>query len=109
MKQTFEDMKIQTPYKESEEYLDSLIQRATDKAISAKKENQSSHAKYYAAAAAVIAVMTSAAVLWTTHSSPENIIAMSQDVSPVDEFLDNLSDDDVQMIALYEVEDIPDY
>ena len=125
MKSEFDNMKGM-PYRESDEYLDKLVARCTEEAIQrgTKPTQRKSGSllrglgstrwpawRMMAAAAAVVMVAVlffAGKKVWVAH---ENTLAVAQvqEESPLDEFLNSLSDEDVQLLAYYEVEDIPEY
>ena len=115
------------PYRESQEYLDELIERTTEQAIleerGKRKEERgySAHrSKLYAAAAAIVALLVFAGItLWAPSQQPvvaelltDTIATSTTEIEgegPIDEFLDGISDDDAQLLAYYEIEDEVEY
>lgn len=108
----FENMGKRMPYTENPEYVSQLIERTTEEAI-----RQTDHLRQqvtirplirYAAAAAIAALMVFSAIsLWNRTESQQ--IAKTESVSPIDDFLASLSDEDVQLLAYYDIEDAIDY
>lgn len=110
-------MTTRMPYKETEEYVNNLVSRATEQAIR-QQHGQPSRAKIsplrsILAAAAVLALLLTAGGLTYYHTipSPEEMVAekTEQQLSPVDQFLTELSDEEAQLLAYYEIEEIPEY
>ncbi len=121
----FEEIQKRMPYAESEDYLDNLVTSATEKAI---RQGQTSKAKvrplYSALAAAAAALLLVTIGVTQFRSSDEQIAIAEQesltllaenttesaeDRGPIDDFLYSLSDEEVQMLAYYEMVDIPEY
>ncbi len=127
----FEDIQKRMPYNESEDYLDQLVERATDKAI---REGRKSYFQKIltpnvrplyagvAAAATVLLLVTIGITQVRTQDEQlaiteqesvslmaDNKTTSAEDAGPIDEFLNGLSDEEVQMLAYYELEDIPEY
>ncbi|MBO4380152.1 MAG: hypothetical protein J5784_04035 [Muribaculaceae bacterium] len=97
------------PYTESDDYLDNLISSATENAIE-KNRSKGTIAKWTIAslAAASVAVLVVVGVKLFNDQPAQPVVA-HENVSPIDEFLDGLNDDDAQLLAYYEVEDVPEY
>lgn len=120
---TIDNMGKKMPYKESQEYLDTLIARTTEKAISEgrdeRREARVRPLMRYAAAAAIAVLLVFAGItLWSPAS--EGVVAelktdtlptmaVTEGTGPIDEFLNEISDDDAQLLAYYEIEDEPEY
>ena len=106
----FEHTSKKMPYVESEDYLDEMIANATEKAIESRKGKQGI-SPFRKAAYVAIAVAASMllVVAWTwLKPQPEPLVAELGD-SPVEKFLDGLTDEEVQMLDYYEIENIPEY
>lgn len=104
-----EEVGKKLPYVESEDYLDSLIKSTTENAVAQRKPKVIAHRWRIAiATAASLALLVTAGVAIMKHHTAtvanENITE-----SPVDEFLNGLSDDDVQLLSYYDIEEIPEY
>lgn len=97
------------PYAENDDYLDNLISSATEKAIE-KNRSKGTVAKWTIAslAAASIALLVVVGVKMFNNPPTKPVVA-HENASPIDEFLDGLSDDDAQLLAYYEIEDVPEY
>ncbi len=127
----FDDIEKRMPYDEKDEYIDQLVERATEKAI---KEGEKSFLQRVlepkvrplyagvAAAAVVLLLFTVGITQLRTHEDQVAILQQESEVlmadsstesadvaGPIDEFLNGLSDEEIQMLAYYEMEDIPEY
>ncbi len=121
----FEDIQKRMPYTESEDYLDQLVQKATEKAILQRKQPVAKMRSIYtfvASAAAVLLLLTIGITQFRSHDDQmatiqqetsslmaDNGSVSMEDAGPIDEFLNSLSDEEAQMLAYYEMEDIPEY
>ena len=106
----FEHIGKQMPYAESEDYLDEMIANATEKAIGSQVDRQ--HPKYLriaSFASIAVAAFLLLVVGWTWFKPQPETFVTEQMESPVDEFLNDLTDEEVQLLAYYEIEDIPEY
>ncbi len=124
MKQ-FEDIQKKMPYAESEDYLDRLVQKATEEAIRKGKQPATKMRSIYtvvATAAAVLLLFTVGITQFRSHDDQiatiqqetstliaDNSSVSTEEPGPIDEFLNNLSDEEAQLLAYYEMEDIPEY
>jgi hypothetical protein len=117
MKQ-FEDIKKQMPYAESEDYLEKLIASSTENAIARAKQPKAKvvSMRVIASIAASIAFLVTVGLLYM--KVPERQIALVQqteeqliaaDNGPIDDFLNTLSDDEAQLLAYYDIDEIPEY
>ncbi len=115
----FENIQKRMPYRESDDYVKQLIDHATDQAINKAAEARQPRAKtrsmrWMAAAAAVAAVMALAGIAYNSQPTAydsDTLTAMADyndDRGPIDDFLDNLSDEEAQLLAYYEIEEIPE-
>ena len=108
MKQ-FEEIGKSLPYTESEQYLDQLISRSAERAI----KQAPSHTivlrrlLYSVAAAAIILLAIVGVTQFSTKDTPQ--VAQTEQESPIDQFLDGITDEEAQMLAYYDIEDIPEY
>ena len=106
----FEHIGKQMPYAESEDYLDEMIANATEKAIGSQVNQQRPNYLRIASFAAIaVAASLLLVVGWTWLKPQPETFVTEQMESPVDEFLDGLTDEEVQLLAYYEIEDIPEY
>lgn len=102
------DKHIEMPYHEAKGYVNRLVTSATEEAIHHQNQNRGVHSlRMIAAAAAVALLLVGGAVTYYYNNTPASptLVAQSQP-SPVDEFLSSLSDEDVQMLTYYELEEI---
>ena len=134
-----QDTKYQNaPYKENDEYVDTLVRKATENAITKGKERKGKKriiltlTSIGAAAACLIAVINTGRIMenriGTKDNAGKNIAKASvtnkqakvvnkksdtqtkqAELSPLDEFMANTSLEEKTMIAYYEVDEIPEY
>ena len=98
------------PYAESEDYLKGLISQATEQAILQGARGKTRVIRMWlAAAAAALVLIAGLTITYFHQSSAEELVAEQTAKGPIDQFLDNLTDDEAQQLAYYEIEDIPDY
>lgn len=102
---------IKMPYAESEQYLNQLIERATESAIRQQPKAQVRNLRSVLAAAAAIALLIAGAgITYHLHSTSAEPLMAQQTASPLDSFLDSLSDDEAELLAYYDIDDdIPEY
>ena len=104
----FENIPAGLPYKESPEYVAQLIERCKDVAKKAERPaplvvRPWIYAVAGLAAAAAVAVSV---FLWPSHSSSNDL---SLTDGPIDSFLASLSDEEVDQIIDWSIDDIPEY
>ncbi len=98
--------KINMPYRESNEYVSRLVSDATERAISNSRATEFIPARRLAAVAAAVLVMAVGGITcYKLMADTKQLIAQTE-TSPVDEFLNGLTDEEVQMLSYYEVEEI---
>ena len=99
------DIDTRLPYVESDDYVDHLIARCTSNAI--EHQHRSPHRMvplWIISAAASAVLLLTAGITWWQLQRP----ATAQTVQgPLDQFLDDLSDEDARYITYYEMEEIP--
>ena len=105
----FENIGKKMPYQESPEYLNQLIERTTETAIRQSQRPQCKVRpllRYVAAAAVAVLLIFAGISIWypATEQQP-----LAQTESPVDDFLNNISDEEVQLLAYYDIDDVPEY
>ena len=106
----FQNIGKRMPYQESGEYVSQLISRSTEQAISESRKAQHRPIRQWMAAAAVSVVLLAGAGITLFHTADDETIASAETaISPIDQFLDGLTDDEAQMLAYYEIEEIPEY
>ncbi len=107
----FENIGKRMPYTEDRNYVSNLISQAAEAALQqqSKAKTVSLKYKWMATAAAVLVLLAGAGVTYhlQTSEAVQPVVAESMP-SPVDDFLDSLSDEDVQLLAYYEIEEIPE-
>lgn len=101
----FGDINTGLPYKETDEYVENLVARCSAEAIRkskvGKKAERHSHRPwlYVSIAAATIAV---AVFIWRPDHNNHSL-------SPIESFLSELTQEEIQMIADWSVDEIPEY
>lgn len=101
--------KYKMPYRESKEYVDNIVERATEKAIS-RQRSAKTHILYkYITAAAVTVILAGSAIIYYNHTNFSKELIAENSTSPVDDFLNSITDEEIQMLPYYEVEEIPEY
>ncbi|QYR09829.1 hypothetical protein [Prevotella sp. Rep29] len=107
---TFEDIGKKLPYTESDEYLDNLVDQCTENAIRQKQTKPKATYKHlYVIAAAALLVFLLSVTITHFKNNDRQLLADQQVTSPIDQFLDGLSDDEVLALNLYDMEEIPEY
>ncbi len=105
----FQDIEKRMPFVESQDYINNLISKSTDAAISQKKNSHKSSIRMWIASAAASVVILAGVGITYLNNSTSDVITAENTSSPIDQFLNNITDEEVQMIAYYEIEDIPEY
>ena len=110
MKEPFETIGKKLPYHETEEYLNGLIDKATEQAISRQSSTKSRRhtGLMMVATAAAVALIIGVGVTLHHHGS-WHTTALHPSDSPLDEFLSTLSDEEAAQLTYYEIEEIPEY
>lgn len=109
MNQIFNNIGKRLPYQESEEYLNDLIDKSTEKAImqhSAARKNW--RPMLMAASAAAVTLLILGFGLNLFNGREAQPVSMSNQ-SPLEEFLSSLSDEEASQLPFYEIEEIPEY
>ena len=109
MDQIFNDIGKRMPYRESDEYLNGLIEKSTEKAIlhhSAARRNW--RRRLMAASAAAVTLLILGFGLNLFNGREAQPVSMSNQ-SPLEEFLSSLSDEEASQLPFYEIEEIPEY
>lgn len=91
----FENIVTELPYKESQEYVENLVQRCAAKAAATPKVVKP---WFYGGAAVAAAAAVAVGVFLATPKT-----------SPMDSFLASLSDEEAAMIVDWPITDIPEY
>ena len=110
MNDLLNDIGKKMPYHESEAYLGHLIEQATEQAIIHEHKRKSSGrlAVMLTSAAAVVLLVVGIGLTVINHGS-NKALASQQVESPIDQFLNTLSDEEVAQLPYYEIEEIPEY
>lgn len=103
----FENIGKKMPYAESQEYLDNLIANVTETAIEKGNSGRTQRILWPAVSIAAAAAVLLFVFIGRNTEKPEPSIQIAQNTeSPMDDFLDGLSDDDLMQLSDYEVEEI---
>ena len=117
------------PHKENDEYVDALVKRATEKAITRSKEKKGKKriiltlTSIGAAAACIAIALNMSHVMdngkWIKEKSGQNIAkantvktkeaSTNRSAGPLDKFMAKASDEEKTMIIYYELDEIPEY
>ena len=117
------------PYKENDEYVDAVVKRATEKAITRSKEKKGKKriiltlTSIGAAAACIAIALNMSHVMdngkWIKEKSGQNIAkantvktkeaSTNRSAGPLDKFMAKASDEEKTMIIYYELDEIPEY
>ena len=110
MKDILNDIGKKMPYSESQEYLDGLIDRATEQAVKQLVVTRSRRrwGVMVASAAAVALLLVSIGLSVMNNESQRPDVTL-QTQSPIDEFLSSLTDEEVDQLPYIEIEEIPEY
>lgn len=100
--------KIEMPYHEKEAYVGSLVDRVTEHAIS-KQTRKRPPLRKYLIAATVALLLAGAGVTYYQMAPVRRQLAAQQQKSPVDDFLNSITDDEAMLLPYYEIEEIPEY
>ena len=101
----FENISKQMPYNVSEEYLDNIVSKVTEKAVESGKEKKRSYAPYYWAVSLAAAAAILLFVFIRNWGEKESRELMAQAESPIDKYLNGLSDEELMQLSYYEVDD----
>ena len=96
------------PYRESEEYLDNLIDTATDKALARHAASKSRHRRLMVATTAAMVLLIIGFGIAHFNGKDHQPVAETNQ-GPLDEFLSTLSDEEAAQLTFYEIEEIPEY
>lgn len=105
----FETIGKKMPFAESDEYVRQLINDATEKAISQPKAKVVSMHTWLAAAAAAVVLLAGIGITYYNKVAVNAPLVAEQTEAPVEQFLNGLTDEEVQLLAYYEIEEIPEY
>ncbi len=107
----FENIGKQMPYKEEKDYVSKLVERATEAALQQqpKAKTVSLRTKWMAVAAAVFVLIAGFSITYHNSVSEEQPLVAEETTGPIDSFLNNLTDEDAQLRAYYEIEETPEF
>lgn len=99
------------PYHESEQYLDQLLDTATDNAIKHRFQHpKNRHWGMVAASVAAVSLLVLGIGFKLLHDPiPATTTVTLTGEGPLDEFLNSLSDEEAAQLQYYEIEEIPEY
>lgn len=106
----FEHIGKQLPYREHDGYVGRLVEHATEQALSRqpKAHAVSMRRRLLTAAAAALLIAGIGVTAHHALTAAPPLLA-EEDCGPIDEFLDSLTDEDAQLLAYYDIEEIPEY
>ncbi|MGN1210080.1 MAG: hypothetical protein ACI4TM_00215 [Candidatus Cryptobacteroides sp.] len=102
----FDNINKWMPYKETDEYVENLVVRCSAEAIrktqEEKKAERHLHRPWLYGAVSIAAAFAIAVFIWRpNHNSPS--------LSPMDSFLSGLTQEEIQMISDWSLDEIPEY
>ena len=97
---------INMPYRESDEYVRRIVSDATERAVSNSRTAKPVPAIRLAAAAAAVFLMAAGGVTCYKLTADTRQLTARTETSPVEEFLNGLTDEEVLMLSCYEIEEI---
>ncbi|MDO4972369.1 MAG: hypothetical protein Q4E41_09795 [Bacteroidales bacterium] len=105
------DTKTNMPFDEKDDYVKSLLEKATDNALKHKSQPKKAKQRptlfFKIAAAACVAIAVAMAGMHFLNSKNENVVTTSQ--SPLDNYLSKISDQEASDLFCYEVEGVAEY
>ena len=109
----FETIGKKMPFAEREDYVRQLVSNATEKALRQGSNGQRAKVMtlrtWIATAAAVVLLLAGVGLTYfNQEANNEPLVAENQE-KPLDQFLDTLSDEELQLLAYYEVNEAPEY
>jgi hypothetical protein len=105
----FEKIGKKMPFAENEEYVRQLVSNATEKAINQPRAKVVALRTWIAAAAAVILLLAGIGITYYNKVAVNDPLVAENTEAPVEQFLNGLTDEEVQLLAYYEIEEIPEY
>lgn len=98
------------PYNESDRYVDDLVERTTSEALARRPRsaNRRHMGMMVASAAAALALIIGVGIT-LFHDGQQQQLSSAANAGPLDEFLNNLSDEEAAQLQYYEIEEIPEY
>jgi len=104
----FEIIGKRMPFAESDDYVRQLVESTTEKALQQPKAKVHSLRIVLAAAAAIVLLIAGIGITYYNKVTTEVQQTAQQTESPMEQFLNGLTDEEVQLLAYYEIEDIPE-
>ena len=107
---SFEEIGKKLPYRESDEYLDSLLDRVAENAV--RQQGRAFGKKRWGlmlTSAAAVALLVLGIGLTVLNNGRSQHVMTQQTESPIDEFLNSLTDEEVAQLPCFEIEEIPEY
>lgn len=98
----FADIDTGLPYVETDEYVEKLVARCSEEAMSKSKTRAFGGRRWICAAVSIAAVSLIALFIWKP-------VFNCSAVSPIDGFLSGLSEEEIQMISDWLIDEIPEY
>ncbi len=105
----FENIGKRMPYDESPGYVDQLVGRVTENAIHHGGVRRSRSKMYFIISAAAMVLLLVGLGVLHFHQGPQPVAQTTVQTSPIDEFLNGLTDEEAQALSYYEIEEIPEY
>lgn len=103
---SFDDINTGLPYKETEEYVENLVARCSAEAVrkeqASTKSERYSHRPWLYGAVSIAAAIAIAVLIWRPNNN-------NPSMSPMDSFLSGLTQEEIQMISDWSVDEIPEY
>ena len=110
MSELMDQIEKKMPYRETDEYLDKLINRVTENALEQHSGFTTRWCKGGALMSAAAVALVVIGIGITVHNQLQSVELTTQPASgPIDEFLNTLTDDEVAMLPYYEIDEIPEY
>lgn len=105
---TLEKINKKMPFVEKEDYVEHLLEDVTRNAIQHQRPARRFSIKYVAGIAASFLLLAGLSTAWYFHPSESEAPAMAQvrEMDPLDQFLCNISDEEVKYIEYYEIEEL---
>ena len=108
----FENIGKRMPYTESNEYVGELLNRVTEEAIRHDSGKSRSRARVRimigSAAAAVMLLLVGIGIV-RFQQADQSVAKNTMVQSPIDQFLNSISDEEAKTLMYYEIEEIPEY
>lgn len=106
---SFNDIGKRLPYQESDQYIDDLINKATEHAIGHHHDRSNKRLRMMIVSAAAVALLLIGIGVSVINQNDKAATTAMQASSPLDEFLNTLSTEEAAQLPYYEIEEIPEY